>query len=45
MFERIVYTLVVLCGVAAAYALAERFGLFDHPEVVSQNREEGDKIE
>jgi hypothetical protein len=43
MLERIVYTVVVVCGVAAAYALAERFGMFDRCEVVSQNREEGDK--
>ena len=45
MLERIVYTVVVLCGAAAAYALAERFGMFDRREIVSQNGEEGDKDE
>ena len=41
VFERIVYTVLVVCGAVAAYALAEHFGLFDCPEVVSQNEEGG----
>lgn len=43
MFERIVYTLVVLGGLAIAYALAERFGLSNGRKVVSQNEGEVDK--
>ena len=45
MLERVIYTVLVLGGAVAAYALAEHFGLINGREVVSQNKEEGDKHE
>jgi hypothetical protein len=40
--DRIIYTILTIIGVGAAWAIADHLGLFDDDEPVSQTEKEGD---